>query len=138
MKFIIPPIVRSVELSEYHPDFEKGPDGAPVRVLVWVNPTAELLREYDNLAARRNKCSEDIAKTNDQDKIIDLAREYAAIGEGVSEWYAKLWSRDNDTATHWTGADVMEMSAADPALYDWLTQRTWALIAEHRTAQKKV
>lgn len=138
MKFIIPPVLRVVELSEYHPDFEKGTDGAPVRVHVWVNPTAELLREYDDLAARRIKCSDEVAKTDDQQKLMTLAAEYVAVGNGLGEWYAKLWSRHADATTHWTGDDVLDMSAADPALYGWLTRHTWELIGEHRTAQKKV
>lgn len=89
-----------------------APELSAVTVFVWVNPPLEF-----------------------------LARRDALDGDGLLEWWAELWSQGSDVGARWTGAEVKglieETSDTDPGLWRWLVQRTWEMIAEHRTQQKK-
>lgn len=132
MRIIVPPITRPIPLTDYAPELVRD-DGAPVTVWAWVNPPARLIREMLALQERSRVVREQLAAG------VQDGAEIADIADAVAAWYAAIWSQHTDPATHWTAAEVRELTASetDPGLDAWLKSRTWDAIAEHRTAQKK-
>ena len=57
----------------------------------------------------------------------------------VKYFKATSWSQAAEAGTHWTADDARQLATleTDPALYGWLTTRSWALVAEHRSREKK-
>lgn len=120
MKLEIPHIVKPVSLSEYAPEMDAV-------LHVWVNPPRAVLLEYYTILEKVS----DAVKAGDKDVI-------EAAGASLMDWFALIWSAGGDA---WTGAEVKELSErcmdTDPALWGWLTARTYELITEHRADAKK-
>lgn len=134
MNILVPPIVRPISLSEYAPEMGAGP-----QVWVWVNPTRAFRQEYDALTKRRKAVQDALKQIGAGDDPAALIEEYSAVGQGLAQWYAQLWSQHSDPASHWTREDVLTIANNEdnPALYGWLCRASWRLIAEYRTGQEK-
>lgn len=134
MRFDIPKIIKAVSLGGYAPELEA------VVVSVWVNPPRNLLDGYIQLTERTRQIQtalDGVAADTEQTKT--LIDELNKIALGFSEFYSALWSQGGDPASHWTVDDVKQLATldTDPALYQYLTERTWAAIHEHRSAHRK-
>lgn len=116
MRIEIPRLARALDLRDYAPEL------AGVTVWVWVNPTLELVRDYN--------------------AACELTGDPATRAEGwrvVLETYARLWSAQADPATQWSAEDVraLKLNETDPRLYEWLTEKTWALVRAYREGEEK-
>ena len=135
MKIEIPVLVRSIPLREYAE--ELGEEA----VWVWVNPPRDFLTEYLALQERAAKANAEAEKlaADDAEAAFAVTAELSAVGEGFAAWYARLWSQGAEAGMHWTADETRQLAAleTDPALYGWLTTRSWALVAEHRSREKK-
>ena len=135
MKIEIPVLVRSIPLREYAEELGEA------AVWVWVNPPRDFLTEYLALQERAAKANAEAEKlaADDAEAAFAVTAELSAVGEGFAAWYARLWSQNVDGGTHWTADETRQLAAleTDPALYGWLTARSWALVAEHRSREKK-
>ena len=135
MKIIVPPIVRALSLTDYAPELA----AANLTLQVWVNPTREMLAEFESLKARRNEAQARVRAVTPETDTAPLIDELSAIGDGFAGWYARIWSQHSDAETHWTLEDVNAVvnNDANPGLYRWLTGQTWQMIREYRAAEKK-
>jgi len=52
-------------------------------------------------------------------------------------WYAEWLSQADDPETHWTADELQEISETDPALWDWIVIRAWALVDDYRADMLK-
>lgn len=147
MRISIPRIVRKIDLAEYAPELVH-PDGKPVLVWVWVNPPRDLMDQrrraieigtaaYAAMNALLGSSTEDPQPTIDERRRI-LA-DLSETGVAIARWFSEIWSQHEDTGTHWSVEDVLELGTnrTDPALYPWLQQGTLQLISDHRVAEKK-
>lgn len=146
MNFAIPKLTRPVDLTGYHPDLVHPETGEPVVVQVWVNPPRDFLRRHDELTARaaqRVKAAAARVKALQAKRKRkppappDLKAQVDADNRAVAAWYAELWSQgDGDP---WTIDDVLALAMleTDPALYTWLTRRSWEEITAHRELARK-
>jgi hypothetical protein len=127
-------LTRPVDLTDYHPDMLHPSTGKPVIVHVWVNPSRDFLRAYNDLMARwaqlRTPATEDAPAPEG---------ELQAINDAMADWYAQLWSQHPDAASRWTREDVLALAGmgSDPALYRWLCAQAWARINAHRSQESK-
>lgn len=138
MKLSIKKIIRPLDLGE------KAVEFGGQTIQVWVNPTLAFLRERDAvfmMYAEKQKVLTDAEKARSGD-LAKLNLEFAAWIDGEfteknNEWFSRLWSQDENTATHWTLAEINEIKQADPALLDWLKSRSVEMITEYRRMEKK-
>lgn len=106
MKLEIPKVIARVDLGEYADAL------AGQYLLVWVNPTLDVLRKHDELV-----------KTGDENALND--------------WYAVVWSQGEAEETHWTAREIVDLQEKDPALLSWMVRATWTLRGEHISKKKK-
>lgn len=123
MQIIIQPIVRALRLSEFAPEYGE------TAIQVWLNPPKSLTDERLALARRALA-----TKTADeQSALAELER----IGRETMDWLAKVWSA-GAPETRWTAVEIGELVELDSGLYRWLLARTWQMIAEYRSGEKKI
>ena len=136
MKLTFPKIVRPVALTEFAPELVHD-DGSPAVVQVWINPPAARMTHYLDLS-REGAAAMALLRKAEGDKAAAVA-EINRVGGELSALFAELWSQHADPTTHWTVEEVSALARSDanPALYDWLTRRTLALIDEYRSALRK-
>lgn len=124
-------------------------------VQVWVNPDLATIRRRDLLIEKYNRMLNDMLelakKTEGADekarkKMAEKAREQIesfnafALGEfteGINKWFADLWSQGADPATHWTVEELVALNEQDPALYQWMKNRSVEMIGRHKDREKK-
>lgn len=113
--FVIPRIVKAIELGDYAPELAGG------RVYVWVNPPRDIRRRYPEILELLN----DKANTE-------------SAGQQLMEWLSLIWSQ-GAPETHITTDDVAALVGldTDPALYGWLVKRTLDALIEHAAGGKK-
>ena len=135
MKIEIPPLLKPVYLRDYADEL------GDAAVWVRVNPPREFLAEYAALRERGETANAGLGQIaeNDSEATFAATAELSAVGEAFAAWYARLWSQGTDAATHWTADETRQLALldTDPALYSWLTTRSWELIGEHRSREKK-
>lgn len=131
MKLNIPTITRPIKLADYAIEL------APGVVQVWVNPPKSVLEMYRTLQ-QQNEGLQNKLPAAPADETKPLLDEMSRVGVGFSEWYAQIWSQGPEIELHWTADEVRAVVGltTDPALYQWLTRRTWELINEHRSANQ--
>lgn len=151
-KFDVLKIVRTIRLAEYAEEY-----GEAV-IHVWVNPPRPMLAAHDALvlesgmlrkgleplaegARSKERPAEESAPSKPSDdeikkavgRLLEISTEHLA-------WFATIWSQGPE-GTHWTAQEVGELVDAyaetDPRFFEWVSERTVALIREHRTGQKK-
>lgn len=128
-KINIPVLVRPIDLADYAPELAGG------TVYVWVNPTRDVIEERRNIFAEIGELLKVEAEKRDD---AWRARD-DELGRRSVAWYARIWSRHADPATHWTPEEVNQLSEheTDPGLYRWLIARTIALMEDHRQGVAK-
>lgn len=142
MKDIFKKIVRPLDLREYAAEME-------TEILVWVNPPRALLIENAGLAAAVGAIRDELraltVDTGEEEKArsrgAELARRLNEIGAEQAQILSQLWSQGTDPAAHWSTEEILDLATrcmeTDPALYLWLRERTFQMIADHRAGQKK-
>ncbi len=123
MKIDILAICTPIALSEYDDRL------SPAEVLVWVNPTRQFLRERDDLMTGITSASPEGQPISD-DALVPF-------NNAMMDWYARLWSKGADPATHWTLNEVQELNETDPSLFRWLLKQSNVVMRDHREQKKK-
>lgn len=139
MKLTVPKLIRPIALTDYAPELTHD-DGSPAVVQAWVNPPQALLTRHAELTTRGRAALARVQDAKDNPAAAaEVVAEISAVGAGLSDLFAELWSQHDDASTHWTPAEVTELanSEANPALYGWLTGRTITLIREYRSGLRK-
>lgn len=157
MKIDIPKTLRFLPLQEYAPD---QPELAGVGLQVWVDPPISILAEFDSLNNTFRQAFEKLAAKEGQPqspKTVSLAEKALSWMLALTKrsqderfkeatvsyrrllhaWYARLWSQSLDVNSHWTVAELDQISDENPHLFDWLCTSSWALIDQHRIDVKK-
>ncbi len=132
-------MTHPLDLDDYAAGLElRFDDGPPRPVRVWVNPTLDLMQDFqatisESLALPQKQQ----AAGDDPDQRQALAADVAALDQRVCALLAELWSQGSDAATHWTAEDVQALAGndTDPALFVWLVQRTAEMIRGHRAGK---
>ena len=143
MNLNIPSVLERLPLKEYHPDFGER------ALFVWVNPTRalldqrrELLRELQqhiqNGVEKEKAFPEDPEKAEQaRQRAIDEYQAFLAeFNQRMYAWFAEIWSQGPDE-THVSAEEIAAWDAQAPAFVEWLTTRTWDMLAEHRARRKK-
>lgn len=130
MKYLIPKIVRPLDLAEYAPEL-KGHT-----VVVWVNPDRAFVTQRDELIEQYN-LKLDALKDNPEGIEEFKAYTFETFLPGIFGWFAKLWSQGAEDDTHWTVEEIRELEDADPALAEFMKRRSMQMIQEHRAKEKK-
>ena len=145
MKLNISKVIQSLELGGYAEEMQ----GQAVKV--WVNPDLAVLRRRETLIEKYNRLLKnltDVPEAADKHKIkaaeqvrerLEAFNEFA-LGDfvnGIHDWFAELWSQSADPATHWTREELVQLNEADPALYQWMKNRSIEMIEAHRVREKK-
>lgn len=125
MKFNIPRIYEPMNLGEY----SEALNGQ--RLWVWVNPPRSIMEEYFDLVVHNAPVPGPLQRM----------KNLMSGGDGRKDlvgWFAKIWSEDGRTPTDEDVTEfAQELSEADPALWDFLVQKSFVTIGEHREAAKK-
>ncbi len=141
MKLNLPKIIRPIPLAEYAPEMEFQEDGkTPAIVYAWINPPAPLLVRHGELRQRADAANKRLGRDAPMgEELKALAAELTEVGRGLAALYAELWSQHADAGTHWSEADVLELSSndANPDLFGWLTSRTVQMVNAHRSGLRK-
>jgi len=141
MRIIVPPITRPVYLTAYVAELVNE-DKTPITVYVWVNPPHEMRNQLTNLLAqtRELRARLEKAKAGEKDDLGAIGQEMVEVSNGVFSFYAAIWSKHSNAATHWSFDDVRALAGndTDPGLFDWLTTRTWETINAYQSGEKKV
>jgi hypothetical protein len=145
MKFEIKKVVRALALAEYAEEYKDQ------TISVWVNPSVDTLRERDRLIGEYGTRLAEIRPLEaepaegaekkrpvdpDLPKKVDVFMEWKAsvFDEFFHQWFAALWSHGPET---WTADECRDLGLKDPALYQWLKDRSMRMIEEHRAREKK-
>lgn len=128
MKIDIHPILRVIELSDYDERMKPG------QVFVWVNPTRAFLDVRARLMA--DLAIKDIKAESAENVELATAR-FTVFNSQMMAWYAELWSQSADAESHWTVEEIEQLSAVDPAFFNWLVRESAHVMREHRTGEKK-
>jgi len=153
MKFVMPKVVVTVEMSEYTAAL------SPNKLYVWVNPPRERLEAYDALVtelqkhevaaaqqlllpeqAEGKKEATPIEKAFEQVKRwLNIRNESKAEGldEGLLKWYAEIWSQ-GPQETQWSVEELRDLEKEDPAFLSWMIAQTWNTRKAHIEMKKKV
>ena len=140
MKFEIKPLVRPIRLSEYAPEYEDQV------IWVWVNlprslrvAHAEIVGDFEAVVEERKALAGSGEVTDEA--VDEHAEKLDDLGRRLYGWFADVWSKHEDSETHWTADDVDEMVEAcldaDPRLWSWIQDEHWRLVNEHREGVKK-
>lgn len=161
MKLAVQPIVRQLDLAQYHAAY--ADQGAVV--WVWVNaPTAflrqrdELLIEYSRrwgeLQRLRIQAVEDVgsrfvlrklfppkraAGAPDADQIqIDRFNEWVGgtFLPRLHAWFANLLSKGPDD-THWTAEELDRIFQEDSTLLEWIKRKALGLVQAYAEEKKR-
>lgn len=134
------PVMRPLQLGEYHPDFEHE------TIMVCVNPSPETVKRRDELmeqnAIRFTRTVEPGESRKKKQQIADTRQkvdEYIQWKEStfdvqMDEWFAALWSFGVDK---YSAEDIRQYRAVDPHFVNWLFVRSIEMIKEHNTGKKK-
>jgi len=138
MKLNLPKITQPIPLADYAPELVHD-DGSPAVVHAWVNPPTALLTRHAELRRQATEATRRIQATTAPSELAAAAQAAVGVGAELAEIYAELWSQAKDPATHWTAEDVKTVAAseANPALFRWLTGRTFAAINAYRNGLRK-
>lgn len=149
MKLNIARFIKPLDLAEYAEPFK----GQVVQV--WVNPDLATVRRRDLLIEKYNRMLKNMldlgknvenASEKARQEIAEQARMQIeafnafALGEftdGINKWFADLWSQAEDPATHWTVEELVHLNEQDPALYQWMKDRSVEMVERHRVREKK-
>lgn len=139
MRIIVPPITRPISLTDYVAELVNE-DKTPVTVYVWVNPPRELRNQLASLLAQTKELRARLEKAGGKDDLGAIGQEMVQVSDGIFAFYAAIWSKHPNTATHWALDDVRALAGndTDPGLFDWLTTRTWETINAYQSGEKKV
>lgn len=150
-KFNIPRIARPVDLAAYAPELAKEIAQAAPPIYMWVNPTRGVCSRYTELLQDGNKIlkaltaagkpEEDKAdKAQIKAKMEELIRQSDALNQRMAAWWAEAWSQGPETA-RWTTEEVQsflaECSEQDLALWEFIINECWRMVAEHRESARK-
>jgi hypothetical protein len=135
-KFNIPAITQPIDLAEYNQALAGG------IVHVWVNPTREHRGQLVEFQVESNRVVRLLDAMNQADtpeaertgKANEMLDGIKASSQRIYEWYAVTWSKNSET---WTAAECEDIHKTDPALWEWLQNRTHALMDEFRQATRK-
>lgn len=116
MELKIPKVLQRIDLGGYD-------DALSGQFLtVWLNPTLSDLREHDAILEKPKEGEErNVEEEN--------AKTFA--------WYAKIFSKGEDTASRWTENELMELREKDPAFWVWMLRVYWDARGEHLAKKKK-
>jgi hypothetical protein len=149
MKFQIAQIVLPLELSEYTEAY------LGKRLMVWVNPPREvkeeresILRDYSRalkhvltpetiLRASPLKKGRDFLSRLFGTPTPDVKSRLDAVNERMFAWLVKIWNQHEDEDCAWPVEDIRALYEADPAMYQWVVQRTVQMISDFRGESKK-
>lgn len=130
-------VIHPLDLGEYNPALA----GQTIPVCVnpqqeWMEERARLLngfmeryREYNALLALKDAPADALEKIQ-----AFSAWTKDTFNPAVDDWYARLFSRGEET---YTAAEIAEFARVDLHFYNWLLRRVIELIEEHRTGRKK-
>lgn len=145
MKLNITKVIQALDLGEY----AEAMQGQVVQV--WLNPDRATLRRRELLIEEYNRRLEALKnppQVTEKNRVkvaerfkttLDEFNEFA-LGDflkGIHEWFASLWSQHTDAGTHWTTDELVELNEADPALYQWMKDRSLKMMEAHRSREKK-
>ena len=133
MKFNIPKIIKSLEMSEY----DEAMKGLALRV--WVNPPSGVHASYWKFQASLAKLSKKLESLKDSDtkEVVDINTEIENVNQEIFAWYSNIWSQDEDPDTHVSVEEIENMTDEDPALWGFVATGTTRMIREHRDNQRK-
>lgn len=151
MKFEIKPLVRPVRLSDYAEEY------GDETIWVWVNLPRlvrvahfDIVRDFNAVVEERGELEAQLAQAIeegsdeselDESVVDEYTEKLNDLTARLYEWFATVWSKHEDSETHWTGEQVGEMVDAcldaDPRLWSWIQDEHWRLINEHRDGVKK-
>lgn len=73
--------------------------------------------------------------------LEQIGHETNLIGAEIVAWMRGNWSQGPDEATHWSVEEIQKLvdycADQDPALWQWLINRTEQMIEDYRRGQKK-
>lgn len=76
-----------------------------------------------------------------RDELEQIANATNLIGAELVAWMRANWSQGPDESTHWSEEDITRLVDycvdQDPGLWEWLINRTQAMIEDYRRGQKK-
>ncbi len=142
MDIAIRRVTRPLWLREFAEEYDD------IKLDVWVNPTRGMLTDYGDIqkasvgAVVRLKELAELVGT-DPDNVTDKEKaSVAALMDDANNrtfaWYADVWSQGNEEITP---DEVREFSIRcqedDPALWEFILNKTWELINDHRDRSKK-
>ena len=133
------PVLRQLELKEYHPDF------AGETIAVCVNPSPEMTKRLNDLmeenAKRFVSASDARGRTKKQqgDDMRQKVNEYIEWRNqnylpALDQWHAEMWSFGGE---FYTAETIQKYRDVDPDFVMWLFAQTDEMIMAHRTGKKK-
>lgn len=119
MRFEFERVVREVNLGEYIPEMEGN------KIPVWVNVPRDMI-------ARMFPTSSAPVKVSDPETLAILHELWNNPHPGpFPEGEGEEWSMEDIKALY------AHCNENDPQLWIWLVQRTWKMVWDYRTGQKK-
>lgn len=102
---------------------------------VWVNAPRGIMAQYDDIYAEMQAIEKERAKLlkeMDEAKAKALAQRVDVLNAQTFAFYAELWGQDTEEVRQF-----YEQTLDDPAIWGFVTSKTWELIAEYREYRKK-
>jgi hypothetical protein len=128
MKIEIRKVLRPLRLAEYAAEYGE------TALAVWVNPPKALGDERVALARMTYEAKLAIAESEAESEAQAAGvAQLREAGEKTLAWLAKIWSQEEP----WSVEEITQLYESDPALYQWLLRRTFEMVDEHRSAEKK-
>jgi len=136
MKFNIPKIIRSLEMSAY----DESMEGLALRV--WVNPTRNIKNEFTDLQFKLYGLKQEVeraltAKKSDDKKAEALGKKVEAVNKTIYEWYSNILSQSSDADSRVSVDELIALADEDPALWIFVATGAQALIGEHTEGIRK-
>jgi hypothetical protein len=145
-KFNIPRIARSVDLAKYAPEVAEEIAKAAPPIYMWVNLTrgahlqyAEIVREWRSVLAPLT-AEPTVDKSQAKAAIQEMSGQAEALNQRTAGWWSEVWSQGPENA-RWTVDEVqalmVQCSEQDPALWDFIINECWRMVAQHRESARK-
>ena len=152
MKIEIPKVVVPVDLGGYAAELTGK------TLYVWVNPSMDKLKEYDDLRTELQQqeltAAQQVLMPEQQpaeQEASVLKRTFEEVRrllnirkadkpQGVHPkmlaWYAEMWSQ-GPAEMAWTVAELQDLEKRDPAFLGWMISQTWQTRLAHMEHKKK-
>lgn len=146
-KFNIPRIARPVDLASYAPELAEEIVAGTSPIYMWVNLTrgahlqyAEIVREWRSVLASLTATEPTVDKSQAKAAIEEMSGQAEALNQRTAAWWSEAWSQGPENV-RWTVDEVqalmLQCSEQDPALWDFITNECWRMVAQHRESARK-